>query len=265
MNHDEESAQTNVTFLGTDAVVPECGGDTASFVINRKYLIDTGWYAAIKMRCYGLEPLKLEYLFLTHCHHDHYIGLPQLLFYFTMQARVHPNRPPLKIIGPAEDLERVVQLAQQFLQMQRFPPVHYAPERIPLHPGDAYEDAQFSLTTCASVHPVPALCYRFTDKRTGKVIAFTGDTAYNPGIVRHVQGADLLIHEASYGPSPAPENNASLHSGAPEAARVAIEAGVRRLALIHCPQEQKNAALAAARSLFPSSFWPADGENVIIE
>src|SRR4051794_40732123 len=100
--------QTTVTFLGTDAVVPEGGGDTASFVINRKYLVDTGWYGAIKMRCYGIDPLDLEYLFLTHCHHDHYIGLPQLLFYYTMRGRERPDRPTLKIVGPVEDLELVV-------------------------------------------------------------------------------------------------------------------------------------------------------------
>lgn len=257
-------AQTEVTFLGTDAVVPECGGDTASFVINRKYLVDTGWYAAIKMRCYGLNPMDIEYLFLTHCHHDHYIGLPHLLFYFTMRAREKPDHAPLKIVGPAEDLERVVTLAQQFLQMDRFPPVHYAPELIPLQPGDSYEDPEFTLATCASVHPVPALCYRFTDKRTGKVLAFTGDTAYDAGVVAHVQGADLLVHEASYGPKPAPKNNSSLHSGAPDAARVANEAAVKRLALVHCPQNQKEAALQVATSLFPNTFWPADGETVVL-
>jgi len=257
--------QTEVTFLGTDAVVPGCGGDTATFVLNRRYLVDTGWYAAIKMRCYDLDPMQLEYLILTHCHHDHYLGLPALLFYHRMRASERPDRKPLKIVGPAEDLELVVTLAQQFLQMERFPPVHYAPELIPLQPGQSWEDPHFILETCASLHPVPGLCYRFTDKRTGKVVAFTGDTAYDPSILPLLQGASLLIHEASYGASPAPVSNASLHSGAPDAARVAIEAGVRRLALVHCPQQRQAEALLAARSLFANTFWPADGETVLVE
>src|SRR5689334_23751249 len=123
MQAHNEAPRTEVTFLGTDAVVPECGGDTASFVINRKIMVDTGWYGAIKMRCYGLDPMQIETLILTHCHHDHYIGLPQLLFYLTMRASERADRPKLKIIGPAEDLELVVRLAQQFLQMDRFLPV----------------------------------------------------------------------------------------------------------------------------------------------
>ena len=82
-----DETKTTVTFLGTSAVVPGAGHDTASFLINGKYLVDTGWYATIKMRGYGFDPMQLEYLFFTHCHHDHYIGLPQLLFYLRMRRR----------------------------------------------------------------------------------------------------------------------------------------------------------------------------------
>lgn len=260
----EVEIPTTVTFLGSDAVVPACGGDTASFVINRTTLVDTGWYAVLKMRCYDLDPMELEHLILTHCHHDHYLGLPHLLFYLAMRAGERPGRPPLKIIGPAGELELVTRLAGQFLQMDRFSPVRYEPELIPLHPGDSWECRDFHLTTCASVHPVPGLCYRLSDTNTGKVIAFTGDTAYDPAIPKLVEGADLLIHEASYGASAAPAANASLHSGAPEAARVASEAGVRRLALIHCPQPKKAAALEAARAIFPDTIWPADGETLVV-
>jgi len=262
---DSEPSRTEVTFLGTDAVVPSCGGDTASFVINRKYLVDTGWYAVLKMGCYGIDPMQLEYLFLTHCHHDHYLGLPHLLFYLAMRASERPDRAPLKIIGPKEDLIPVVRLAQQFLQMERFAPVRYEPECIPLTPGETWDDPDFTLATCASVHPVPGLCYRFTDKHTGHIVAFTGDTAYDPAIVQHVQGASLLVHEASYGASPAPPSNTSLHSGAPDAARVAREAGVQRLALVHCPRPKQADALKAAQSLFPNTIWPADGETLLLD
>jgi len=44
-----EQFKTTVTFLGTSTVVPAAGHDTASFLINGGYLMDTGWYSAIKM------------------------------------------------------------------------------------------------------------------------------------------------------------------------------------------------------------------------
>ena len=139
----------------------------------------------------------------------------------------------------------MVDLAQQFLQSERFPPVRHDPRLIPLLPGQEWEDGAFHLSTCASLHPVPGLCYRFTDRQTGAVVAITGDTAYSPAIVEHVRGASLLIHEASYSASPAPQDNPSQHSGAPEAARVAREAGVRRL--------------------FLDTLRPADGETVVVD
>src|SRR5579862_2546915 len=216
MNHN-----TEVLFLGTDAVVPDCGHDTASFIINRKYLVDTGWNAALRMQCWGVSPLDIEYLFLTHCHHDHYIGLPHLLFYLAMRGSQRPERPRLKIVGPTEDLDRVVTLSREFLQPKLFPPVEYVPELIPFSPGDTHEDPEFVLTACRAPHPVPALCYRFIDKKTGKSVTCTGDTAYDPAVVEQARGCSLLIHEASYGVSPAPEPNPWLHSGAPDAARVA--------------------------------------------
>lgn len=256
---------TTITFLGTDAVVPACGGDTASFVLNGSCLVDTGWYAAIKMRCYGIDPMLLDCLILTHCHHDHYIGLPHLLFYLAMCARERPDRPPLKIIGPAGEVELVVGLARQFLQSDRFPPVRTEVELVPLRAGESYIDARFALRTCASVHPVPGLCYRFEDTQTGRVIGLTGDTAYDPSIPPFLRGVDLLVHEASYGPAPAPASNSSLHSGAPDAARVAVEAGASQLALVHCPCSRQEDALAAARAIFPNTIWPADGETLDVQ
>jgi ribonuclease Z len=257
--------KTTVTFLGTSSVIPGAGHDTSSFLINGRCLVDTGWYAVLKMKSYGFDPLDLEWLFLTHLHHDHYMGLPQILFYLSMRRSDRPDRLPLKIAGPAEDLARVVSLAQRFLQPERFESLAYEPRLYPLKPGLALEDPAFRLDTCSSLHPVPGLCYRFTDQKTGAAFVFTGDTAYHPPIAALAKGAALLIHEASYGPDPGPAGDAWGHSGAPDAARIAREAGVKRLALVHCAEDRQEAALAAARALFPNSFWPKDGEAVTVE
>jgi ribonuclease Z len=218
------------------------------------------------MQCWGVSPLDIEYLFMTHFHHDHYIGLPQLLFFHAMRSsEKRPGAGPLKIVGPAEDLERVVSLSLQLLQPDLFPPVRYEPELFPLMPGDTLDTEEFDLSVCRAPHPVPALCYRFEDKQTGRIVTFTGDTAYDAAIVEHARGSSLLIHEASYGENAAPQNNPWLHSGAPEAATVAIEAEVAKLALIHCTESRQQAALEVARAIFANTIWPADGETVVVE
>ncbi len=255
---------TVIRFLGTATVVPAAGHDTASFLINDRILVDTGWYAAIKMKTYGVNPMDLEYVFITHCHHDHYIGLPHILFYLRMRKRERPDRPPLKIIGPADDIERVVLLARQFLQTERFPDVECIPDIYPLMPGESYEDDIFRIDTCATRHPVQGLCYRYQDKATGAIFSFTGDTAYSPVIAEHVQESTLLIHEASHGPKEIGEDPAWGHAGAPDAARIALAAEVQQLALIHCPEEQRDAAITSAQMIFPNTFMPEDGQVVTL-
>lgn len=257
-----EKTKTTVTFLGTATVVPAAGHDTASFLINGRHLVDTGWYAAIKMLSYAFNPMDLETVFISHCHHDHYIALPHILFYLRMRRDERPDRSTLRIVGPAADIQRVVDLARAFLQTDRFPDVECIPEVFPLAPGESLELKDLYVATCATVHPVEGLCYRFTDKRTQASFVFTGDTAYHPPIADHARGASLLIHEASHGPNSPSDPGRWGHSGAPDAARIAQLAGVKRLALVHCPESLAQQAVTAAQRIFPNTFLPKDGQTV---
>ena len=141
--------QTIVTFLGTDSWIPGVGRDTASLVINGKYLVDTGWSAVQNLRSHGIDPHKLEYLFLTHIHHDHYFGLPQLLFYRNCAG--DKASPPLNIVGPEEDLPEFMKRVEAFLWTERY--VECVPEviLIPMKGENAFETEAFSLATCSTL------------------------------------------------------------------------------------------------------------------
>lgn len=251
---------TQVLFLGVDSVTPAAGDDTASFVLNRRILVDTGWTAPVRLLDHGLSVLDLDALVFTHLHHDHYLALPQVLFYRWMRGRTR-DLPPLVIAGPREDLGRIVQLAKAFLEAERCGH-HPRLELRPLDPGDRLETAHGTFTTARTIHAVPGLCYRFEDAATGAVVAFTGDTAYHPPLAEHVRGADLLIHEASHGAADHRGETASGHSGAPAAAAIAAAAGVGRLALVHGAPAVRDEAVAAAQQVFAETFWPAPGEVV---
>ncbi|GAC1365013.1 MAG: MBL fold metallo-hydrolase [Herpetosiphon sp.] len=259
-----ENQKTTIQFLGTSSAIPDVGGDTASLIINQRYLVDTGWSVVGNLRSRGIDPLQIEYLFFTHLHHDHYLGLPQLLFYWSMQRRPLQE---LRIIGPALDLDRIVRRSMSFLQMDRFFDGRGTPTIIPLLPGDSYEDPRFTLTTCGTIHPVLGLCYRFEDQLSGRVIGISGDTAYHPPIAQHVRGADLLVHECALGSAAGdPETNSSLHSGAVDAARIASAAEVDRLLLVHRPRTDGPACVNAAREIFPATFdWPTDGQSIVLD
>ncbi len=255
-------ATTDLLFIGIDSVLPEAGDDTICFVVNQRVMFDAGWSAGLRLREFGLTPLDLDTLVFSHLHHDHYLGLPQVLFYRWMTQRTQDAPAPLRLVGPAGDLELVLQRALDFLQAARF---DYQPvlDVTPLAPGESLETADWRLRTCASIHPVPGLCYRFEDRASGAAVVYSGDTAYCPALIELARGADLLIHEASFGAnSPRPEANSCGHSGAPDAAAVAQAAGVRRLALVHGPAAGRAAAVAAAQTAFAASFWPAVGERL---
>jgi ribonuclease Z len=252
-----------LTFLGTASVTPEAGHDTVSFMINRNILVDTGWFAAIRMLSYGFSPLDLEYLILTHCHHDHYLGLPHLLFYRRMRQGDREGVRPLKIIGPAEDVQRVVDLSRDLLQVERFPDGAHVPEVFPLTPGDRFDCSSFHLDTCDTIHAVQGLCYKYGDV-DGNAFGFTGDTAYHPPIAEFLRDCPLIVHEASHGPRIVENAKESGHSSAEEAARIAKAAGAERLAMVHLREKDVEPAVEVARRVFPGAFCPEDGEAVTI-
>lgn len=260
MTHDE---QTKITFFGTSGAVPEVGGDSPTFLINDKYLVDTGWSVIDNLRSSGHDPLQLEYLIFTHFHNDHYMSLPSLLFYYLMRGRPLEE---LKIIGPAEDLQLIVRRAIDFLHAERYGWANLSPVLIPLTPGEAYEEENFRLDTCSTAHPVQGLCYRFLDKKSGRLFSFTGDTAFHPPIIEHVRGSALLIHESALGPIAAnPDKNDYMHSGAIDAATIAEEAKVGKLLLLHGSAQIAEPCVQAAKQIFSGEVeWPKDGQTYII-
>lgn len=250
----------NIRFLGTDAVTPAAGEDTACALLNGRLLLDIGWQAPLALQRYGLTASAVEWLLLTHCHQDHYLGLPQLLFWRWMKAS--QPLPTLHLAGPAEDLERIVERTLAFLDPGRVG-ASIPVELHPLAPGDRFEAGGAVIDCARTAHPVPSLCYRCQDPAGGATLAYTGDTGCAPGLSAFVAGVDLLVHECSLGPtSTAGRDNPWGHSGALDAARVAVEAGVGRLALVHGEAKHREPSVAAARAVFADTWWPAVGELV---
>jgi ribonuclease Z len=79
---------------------------------------------------------------------------------------------------------------------------------------------------------------------SGRVLAYSCDTAPSDNVVHLAQDADVLVHEANGTPG---DN----HSTAAEAAEAAAAADVDRLLLVHLPPGDKSDTLKEARSIFP--------------
>src|SRR2546427_15291 len=119
---------------------------------------------------------------------------------------------------------------------------------LPLAPGETLETDGFRLETRRALHGVEGSCGRFTDRATGRVVAFSGDTGPNPSLVELAWRADLLIHEASMSPD-TPDHKAVVHSRASDAASVAVEAEVACLRLVHLGAGHRQRSLEVARQI----------------
>jgi ribonuclease Z len=97
-------------------------------------------------------------------------------------------------------------------------------------------------------------------RRAGRRIVYCTDTRPCRAAVELARGADILIHESTYGDDMQAEAGERGHSTAADAARVAAEAGVRRLILTHISPRYTDAAplLAEARAIFAETELAAD-------
>jgi ribonuclease Z len=266
-------------------------------------LFDCGEGTQRQMMRYGVG-FSFTEVFFTHFHADHMLGITGLLRTMGLQDRTAPvtlygPRGAHKILGAAMSLgiERnkfpveVVEIRAGdrlrrdeydivvFETQHRADTVGYAlaehtrlgrfhPERarelgVPEGPlwGRLHKGETVTLDDGRTVSP-PDLVGA---PRRGRTLVYSGDTRPHLALLEAARGADLLIHEATFGGDEAERAVETGHSTAAEAGRVALEAGVRRLVLTHIsPRYTRDAPelLAEARAVFPETMIARDGMTV---
>ena len=266
-------------------------------------LFDCGEGTQRQMMRYGVG-FSFTEVFFTHFHADHMLGITGLLRTMGLQDRSAPVTlygPPgaQRILGAAMSLgiERnkfpveVVEIrAGDRLRRDEYDIVVFETE----HRADTVGYALAEHTRLGRFHPDRARelgvpegplwgrlhkgeTVTLDDGRTvsppdlvgaprrGRTLVYSGDTRPHLALLEAARGADLLIHEATFGGDEAERAVETGHSTAAEAARVALEAGVRRLVLTHIsPRYTRDAPelLAEARAVFPETMIARDGMTV---
>jgi len=96
----------SITVLGSSSATPTKQRNQTAQILNinqNLYLIDCGEGTQIKIRQLGFNFSKIDNIFISHLHGDHYLGLPGLLFTMHLLGRTKP----INLYGPSE-LEKIL-------------------------------------------------------------------------------------------------------------------------------------------------------------
>jgi ribonuclease BN (tRNA processing enzyme) len=242
-----------VRILGAGGWIPTGTHATCSALLREgdaAVLIDagTGVERLVAERSLLDGVARLE-LVLTHFHLDHVAGLAYL-----PGLRGAGGVPP-RIWGPARALTGGS--SDDVLRSLYAPPFYDADFGLIASEvrelGEEQSVGPFTLRTrLQGGHSTPTLALRFDD-----LLSYCTDTPYDAGNVELARGTRVLMHEA-WAADGSPEAT-EIHSSGLDAGRVAAEAGVERLVLIHLhPRGGHEAVLAEARGAFGAVELGAD-------
>jgi ribonuclease Z len=262
-----------VTFLGTSAAQPTVRRNLSGLAVRHGgelLLFDCGEGTQRQMIAFGTG-FDVGAIFFTHFHADHWVGAIGFLRTLSMAGRARPldlygPRPARRLLETVlfagadpfgyevriREIEPGVEVRREHARVTAFQvdhriaavgwllvederPGRFHPDRaaaLGVPEGPLYGELQRGRPVSVGgrvVDPDEVV----EPARRGRRVAVSGDTRPCAGTVEAARDADLLVHEATFGDAEEARARETMHSTAREAARVAREAGARRLVLTH--------------------------------
>lgn len=273
-------------FLGTGGSIPTPQRGLPAIALKHErelLLFDCAEGTQRSMARARVSPMRLDAIFITHLHGDHFLGLAGLVQTLSLMDRERK----LEIFCLRGEGERI----ESYLQIPHYTLTFELGVR-ELEPGGELRRRGYRILTSEADHNVPSLAYAlvederpgkfYPDKaialgvkagpdfsrlkagksiklrdgsivkpeqvmgppRPGRKVVYTGDTRPSKRIVELARNADVLIHDCTLADDLAEKAAESTHSTPSEAAEVAKQADVKQLVLIHIsPRYEDDAVL----------------------
>lgn len=266
-----------ITFLGTSAGIPSFTRNHPSIAIEYfgkdyfLYLFDCGENTQLQLMKAGISFMKIDAIFITHWHADHFAGLIPLIQTMNMEGRGEE----LKIFAP--DAEKYLYHIQSLYAYK--PKFEIVPINVELSEESIkiYENEFLEFYSIAIKHTVKSVAfalkekdkfsidekkleglnlkrgrwleeikkkgfYKFKDGREIKLediaflkkgvkITYSGDCVYDENLVKLAKDSKVLIHEATY--LEEDKEVEKFHSSSLDAAKIAKLSNVELLVLTH--------------------------------
>jgi ribonuclease Z len=239
---------------------------------EESFLVDCGEGTQMQMIQYKIRSSKINHIFISHLHGDHYFGLIGLLTSMGLLGRKHE----LHLYAP-EILKTIIDLQLEVASA-------HLPFELHFHPltndGVILEDKKIIVECFKVKHRIECRGFLFREKKNlrkieveevkkynipssffdrlhmgedfitenntviknelltstvapPKTFAYCTDTVYNEDLIEKIKNVDLLYHEATYLHALQQKAASRFHCTSIEAATIAKKAGVKKLLLGH--------------------------------
>ena len=229
-----------VTILGNNSALPAFDRHPTAQVVtlnDQLFLIDCGEGTQMQLSRYKIRRSKINHIFISHLHGDHYFGLPGLITSFGLLGR----EQPLHLYAPAS-LEAIIQMLLKVADTTLPFPLHFHPLQ---HEGIIADTNKFSVACFRVSHRIECWGFKIAEKKKPRRIdkdrvinyeipaafyeqlkegndyitkngdliknewvtiastpplsyAYCADTAFTESIAEKVKNVSLLYHETTY-------------------------------------------------------------------
>jgi ribonuclease Z len=264
-----------VTILGNNSAIPAFDRHPTAQVVtldDHLFLIDCGEGTQTQMNKYKIRRSRINHIFISHLHGDHYFGLIGLITSMGLLGR----NQDLNLYGPAPLIE--------IFDMQLKVADTRLPYKLIFHPlgeeGVLLQDNRFQVSCFRVFHRIECWGFIFRQIRPPRRVnpdkariagvpasffdrlkwgedyetqqgtliqnesvtdaapkpksyAYSADTIFHPEVASKVEGVDLLYHEATYLKDLEERATNRFHCTTVQAAAIAKRAGVKQLLIGH--------------------------------
>lgn len=219
-----------MTFVGCGDAFGSGGRFNTCFHVetgDARFLLDCGASSLVALKRLGIDRDAIGLILITHFHADHVGGVPFLVLDAQFVAK---RTRPLVIAGPPGLKEHYGRALEAAFPGASGMALGFELALVELTPGVAWQSGSgIEVLPLVVRHGEPVerfLGYRIAAE--GKVLAYTGDSAWTEALVELGRGADLLIAECYMYDRPAP-----LHLDYRTLAAKLPAIGPKRLILTH--------------------------------
>lgn len=264
-----------LTVLGNNSAIPAWDRNPTAHIlqaVEEAYLIDCGEGTQLQMTKYKIRRSKINHIFISHLHGDHYFGLIGLITSMSLLSRTQD----LYLHAPAA-LEQIINLQLEVARIKLSFNLYFKPITVE---GVIVDDNKITIEAFKVQHRIECWGFLFTEKKNlrkidgkrikayeipksfyenlqrgedyqnkkGTIIpnkevtvagikpksfAYCADTIYDETLVEKVKSVDLLYHETTYLKALHERAAERYHSTTIQAASIAKLGNVKKLIIGH--------------------------------